>query len=72
MSFVRAVQTTAAPAPLGRLFAGLADRWAAAEARRRDARRLREAPDHLLRDLGLTRDDVRDRQALLARLMHPG
>jgi uncharacterized protein YjiS (DUF1127 family) len=61
-----------ATAPLGRLVAGLAGRWAAVEARRRDARRLRGAPDHLLKDVGLTRDDVRDGRALLARLMLPG
>ena len=72
MPFVRAVPTTATAASLGRLFASLVDRWAAAEARRRDAQRLRGAPDYLLRDLGLTRDDVRDGRALLARLTLPG
>jgi uncharacterized protein YjiS (DUF1127 family) len=44
---------------LGHLIAALADRWIAAEARRRDAERLATMPDYLLRDIGLTRNAVR-------------
>ena len=42
---------------IGRLIAALADRWIAAETRRRDAERLATLPDYLLRDM--TRDEVR-------------
>jgi uncharacterized protein YjiS (DUF1127 family) len=39
----------------------------AAEARHRDAARLAGLPDHLLADIGLTRDAVRRRRPLLNR-----
>jgi len=40
---------------------------AAADARHRDAARLAGLPDHLLADIGLTRDAVRRRRPLLDR-----
>ena len=54
----------ARPRGLPELFAGLVDRWIAAAARRREAKRLRSMPDYLLKDIGLTRDDVRSGDAL--------
>lgn len=33
-------------------------RWAAAEDRRRNARRMSDLPDHLLHDIGVTRDEM--------------
>ena len=50
------------------LFTSLVESWAATWARRRDAKLLRNMPDYLLRDIGLTRDDVRDAVALRSRI----
>jgi uncharacterized protein YjiS (DUF1127 family) len=53
-----------APLPItsGRLrrwIGRMIERQIAVEARSRDIERLRAMPDYLLRDIGLTRDDVR-------------
>ena len=50
------------------IFTSLVESWAAAWTHRRDAELLRSMPDYLLRDIGLTRDDVRHTAALRARL----
>ena len=63
-----------APAPRPRRrglpgrFTSLVESWADASMHRRDAELLRSMPDYLLRDIGLTRDDVRHASALRARL----
>ena len=54
---------------LRRLAVALRDRLAAAKVRRREGERLRAMPDNMLRDIGLTRDDVRSEAALRARLL---
>lgn len=47
------------PISLRRWFHAMPARLADADARHRDERRLAAMPDHLLADMGLTRDDVR-------------
>ena len=47
------------PISLRRWFRAVPARLAEADARYRTERRLAAAPDHLLADMGLTRDDVR-------------
>lgn len=46
-------------APLHRWLRAIPGRIAEADDRRRAERRLAAVPDHLLADMGLTRDDVR-------------
>ena len=56
------------PRRRGGLFTSLVESWAAARAHRRDTELLRSMPDYLLRDIGLTRDDVCDAVALRSRI----
>ena len=47
------------PGRFARWIGRMLDGAVAADARRRDTERLRTMPDYLLKDIGLTRDDVR-------------